>query len=88
MSSKEVAPRVVRNTKCIFYDDGHGNGSYCPGSCCGPPNCSLSKVSMIPNCNGDIENCSIHKGKNKAKQLNELINAYELQIKSLKATKI
>lgn len=45
-------------TKCRFYDDGHGNGSYIPGSCCGPPTCLLKGGNE--KCEGNTKKCNIN----------------------------
>jgi hypothetical protein len=47
--------------KCKYHDDGHGNGSYISGSCCGPPTCSLSKKGITPTCEGIESKCNIPK---------------------------
>lgn len=54
--------------KCRFYDDGHGNGSYIPGSCCGPPNCHLNGNE---SCEGNIKKCNINNKR--LKELNKQI---------------
>lgn len=44
---------LVKNCKtCPFYDDGHGNGSYCRGMDCGPANCthhSAKRFNVVKN---------------------------------------
>lgn len=50
----------MKAIKCRFYDDGCGNGSYIPGSHCGPPSCNANvKSGVIPKCNGVISQCEI-----------------------------
>lgn len=48
------------SNKCKFYDDGHGNGHYLPGACCGPPKCDLIKDYSSIKCDGDINKCPIN----------------------------
>lgn len=55
--------------KCRFYDDGVGNGSYIPGSCCGPPSCSLGGNDK---CNGIIIHCNIKEKR--TKKLEQIAN--------------
>lgn len=45
--------------KCKYYDDGHGNGSYCSGSHCGPPSCNKTKGYFTPKCSGNLSKCDL-----------------------------
>ncbi len=67
--------------KCRFYDDGHGNGSYCSGASCGPPSCSIhDKKYTIPKCNGNILKCEVMTTKKLTEKF-ERINTLEIALK-------
>jgi hypothetical protein len=56
---KELECMYTKMKNCKHYDNGHGNGNYLPGACCGPPNCNKTKEYIIPKCNGIINRCDL-----------------------------
>jgi len=53
---------MVKENKCRFFDDGHGNGSYLSGASCGPPNCSFYKEGgKAETCWGNTQKCNVNE---------------------------
>ena len=69
--------------KCYFYDDGCGNGSYIPASCCNGPSCGLFSKINYPNCGGSFNKCDAKKGSI-AKLKTEKILEKEKELSKLK----
>ena len=50
--------------RCVYYDDGVGNGGYCSGMNASPPSCKFPKnnLNYYPKCNGEFKKCDLDKG--------------------------
>jgi hypothetical protein len=69
--------------KCYFYDDGCGNGSYIPASCCNGPACNLFSSVSYPNCGGSFKKCDAKNGEIAKLKTRRILEAEE-KLKLLK----